>query len=111
MNKIKKLFIAISVFITGLLSKIPVTLAVQTKYGIAVDPSTIEDKYVVFEPTMGEKISKIGKLAIPVLLFTIGLFVVLSKKITKKVKTIVISILVILAIFGYAFMNYIATNF
>ena len=110
MNKIKKIFIAFSVFITGLLSKIPVTLAMQTKYGIAMDPGMIEDKYGVFEPTMGEKISRIGKLAIPVVLFVIGLFVILSKKITKKVKAIVISVLVILAILGYVLMNYVATN-
>ena len=110
MNKIKKVFISFGIFITGLLSKIPVTLAVETKYGIAFDPSIIEDKYGVFEPTMGEKISRIGKLAIPVALFVIGLFVVLSKKITKKVKAIVVSILVILAILGYVLMNYISTN-
>ena len=32
MNKIKKVFISFGIFITGLLSKIPVTLAVETKY-------------------------------------------------------------------------------
>ena len=65
----------------------------------------------VIEPTIGEKISGIGKFAIPIILFLIGLFVILSKKITNKVKAIVVSVLVILAILGVMLMNYISTNF
>jgi len=103
MNKIKKVFTSFTLMITGTISK--VFAVVEPKYGI------VETKYGIFEPTMGEKISRIGKFALPIILFVIGLFVVLSKKITKKVKAIVISILVILAILGYVLMNYIATNF
>lgn len=113
MNKIKKIFISFSAFITGLLTKIPVSLAVDPKYGV-----TVQYKYGVFDPTMeknistiGEKISKIGKITIPVLLFVIGLFVILNKRITKKVKAILISIFIILAVLGSVLMNYIATNF
>lgn len=98
MNKLKRVFISFGVFITGLISKVSAV-------------STIDLKYGVFEPTMGEKISSVGKSVIPIILFVIGLFVVLSKKITKKVKTIIISGLVILAILGYVLMNYTATNF
>ena len=113
MNKIKKIFISFSVFLTKLLTKIPMTLAIQNKYDIAIDPSMLEiqSKYGVFEPTMEEKISRIGKFAIPIILFVIGLFVILNKKITKKVKVIVISVLAFLAILGVMLMNYISTNF
>ncbi len=107
MNKIKKVFISFSAFITGLLTKIPVSLAIiEPKYGV-----TVQDKYGVFDPTIGEKFSKIGKITIPILLFVIGLFVILNKKMTKKVKAILISIFIILAVLGYVLMNYIATNF
>lgn len=114
MNKIKKVFISIGAFFTGLISKVYAidALIVEDKYGV-FDPSMIVTKYGVFdpEPTIGEKILSVGKFALPIVLFFIGLFVVLSKKITKKAKTIVVSILIILAILGYVFMNYIATNF
>lgn len=109
MNKVKKVFISFGLFITGLISKVSalsaLSLVEQVKYG------EVEIKYGVFEPTMGEKILRVGKVVIPIILFVIGLFVVLSKKTTKKVKTIIISGLVILAILGYVLMNYIATNF
>lgn len=106
MNKLKKVFISFGVFITGLISKVSaLSISEQTYLGM------LESKYGVFEPTMGEKISSVGKFAIPIILFVIGLFVVLSKKTTKKVKTIIISGLAILAILGYVLMNYIATNF
>ena len=111
MKKLKKLFISFGIFITGVISKVSaVSISEQTKYGV-IDPNMIESKYGVFEPTMGEKISNIGKFAIPIVLFIIGLFVILSKKITNKVKAIVISILVILAILGVMLMNYISINF
>ena len=111
MKKLKKVFMSMGIFMTSIISKVSaVSLTEQTKYGV-LDPRMVEDKYGVLEPTMGEKISSIGKITLPIVLFIIGLFVVLSKKITKKVKVIVVSILVILAVLGYVLMNYIATNF
>lgn len=111
MKKLKKVFMSFGVFITGLISKVSaVSISEQTKYGV-FDPRMVEDKYGVFEPTMGEKISGIGKFAIPIVLFVIGLFVILNKKITKKVKAIVISVLVALTIFGVILMNYLSSNF
>lgn len=124
MNKIKKVFISLGVFFSGLISKtFAASLTEQTKYGV-FDPGMVEDKYGVLdprmyetkygifepEPTIGEKILNIGKFALPVILFVIGLFVVLNKKITKKAKIIAVSILAILAIIGYILMNYMATN-
>ena len=67
MNKIKKVFMSSGVFITGLLTKIPVTLAAATKYGIEMGPDTINEstnydvyatKYGVYEPTIGQRISR-----------------------------------------------------
>ena len=111
MKKLKKVFMSFGVFITGLISKVSaVSISEQTKYGV-FDPRMVEDKYGVFEPTMGEKISGIGKFAIPIVLFGIGLFVILNKKITKKVKAIVISVLVALTILGVILMNYLSSNF
>ena len=111
MNKIKKIFISIGVFLTGLVSK-AFALDVEMKYGV-FEPDMIQDKYGVYDPgpTTGEKISHIGKFAIPVVLFTIGLFVILSKKITNKVKAIIIFILAILVVLGYVLMKYLETNF
>lgn len=104
MKKLKKVFMSLGVFITGLISKVSAVsiISEQTKYGV---PRMID------ETTMGEKISNIGRFAIPIVLFVIGLFVILSKKITNKVKVIVISALVVLAILGVMLMNYISTNF
>lgn len=110
MKKLKKIFMSFGIFMTGLISKVSaVSIAQQTKYGV-VDPRMVEDKYGVYEPTMGENISNIVKFSIPIVLFVIGLFVVLSKKITKKIKAIVVSILIILAILGYVLMNILNTN-
>lgn len=113
MNKIKKVFINIGAFFTGLISEVYAVdaLMVEDKYGV-FDPQMYETKYGIFEPelTIGEKILSIGKFTLPIVLFFIGLFVILSKKITQKTKIIVVSILVILAILGYAIINYIATN-
>lgn len=113
MNKIKKIFTSFGVFFATMVSKVLAfdsIALVETKYGI-IDPGMIENKYGVFEPTMGEKISGIGKVALPLVLFIIGLFVILNKKITKKLKVIVISVLIGLGIIGTVLMNYLASNF
>ena len=85
-------------------------MMVEDKYGV-IDPRMYEIKYGIFEPTIGEKISGIGKIALPLVLFIIGLFVVLSKKITKKVKVITISILLTIGILSWIVLNYIANNY
>ena len=105
MNKVKKVATGIGVFLSGLITKVYAidSRALEPISMYAVDPGP--------KARVLNSISRIGKIAIPVVLFVIGLFVVLSKKITKKVKAIVVSILVILAILGYVLMNYIATNY
>lgn len=100
MNKLKKVISSIGVFIMGRISKV---YAVTPMYAVDPGPSPRQN--------IGEIILKIGKITVPVILFVIGLFVILNKKITKKVKAIVISVLVALAILGVILMNYISTNF
>ncbi len=99
MNKVKKVLTGIGLTFVGFISKVYASDIISM---YAVDPGP--------KARVLDSISRIGKIAIPVVLFVIGLLVVLSKKLTKKVKAIVVSILVILAILGYVLMNYIATN-
>ncbi len=107
MSKKKKIFVSMGVLITSLYSKVLAKLPPpQSMYAVDEPYDVIPKK-----PTAGEIISRGGKMAIPILLFFIGLGVIISKKITKKVKAIAISVLVILAVLGYSLMNYIAANF
>ena len=113
MKKIKKIFISFGIFFTSMISKVlafDLARKVEMKYGI-IEPDFIEAKYGVLEPTIGEKISGIGKIALPLVLFVIGLFVILSKKISKKVKIITISTLLTIGILGWIVFNYIANNY
>lgn len=105
MNKVKKVLTGIGITFAGLISKVYAIGDTPTISMYAVDPGP-ETRV----RTIWDSISKIGKIAIPVVLFVIGLFVVLSKKITKKVKAIVVAVLIVLAILGYILMNYIIIN-
>ena len=112
MSKIKKIFISLGAFIVtaftkigGLISRAEITTSFQALYGPP------QDLYGQSQLTMGEIISKIAKPIILIVFFIIGLFIVLSKKITKKTKAIVVFALIILAILGYLLMNYIAISF
>lgn len=105
MNKVKKVVTSLGVFFTGIISKV---FAANLDATIVPRPMA---KYGVYEPTLGEKISSAGKIVIPILIFLIGLGVILSKKITKKVKAVILSGLVILGVALYFVMNYIANNF
>ena len=105
MNKVKKVLTSIGITFAGLISKVYAIGDTHIISMYAVDPGP-ETRV----RTIWDSISKIGKIAIPVVLFVIGLFVVLSKKITKKVKAIEVAVLIILAILGYILMNYIIIN-
>lgn len=110
MNKVKKVATSIGVFISGIVSKVYAANAGQkgvvTVYAVARGPEENHGQ----KETIGNAVLKIGRIAIPVVLFLIGLFVVFNKKITKKVKAIVISALVIVAILSVILMNYILIN-
>ena len=104
-SKIKKILVSIQVFFLNMISKvfaisvddIQTDYGIQTAYGIETSPI--------------EKAFSIGKFVLPVILFVIGLFVVISKKITKKVKTIIISSLIILGVLAWTILNYFADMF
>ena len=105
MSKLKKIISGFGAFILGIASKVHADLkATDPLYG--PPGGFYQGLYGVDEPTMGQKISKIGAFVIPIILFFIGLFVILSKKITNKIKVIVISILIILAVLSVFLMNY-----
>ncbi|MDD7023224.1 MAG: hypothetical protein PUI29_11755 [Aeromonadales bacterium] len=99
MSKIKKIFTSFTFMIAGTISKV---FAIEPKYGVSTPDLELE--------RMRGKISSVGKFIIPIISFVIGLFVVFNKKINKKTKVIIVSVLAILVIFGYILMNYIATN-
>ena len=105
MNKLKKVISSIGVFIIGMISKVYASGADQIISVYAVDPGPSPSQ------SIGKTILKIGKITIPVILFVIGLFVILSKKITKKVKAIVISIIVALGILGTVLINFLSDMF
>ena len=94
-SRMKKILVSIQVFFLSMISKV-FALSVydmQTDYGIENVPSPIENAF------------SIGKYILPVILFVIGLVVVISKKITKKAK-IIISSLIILGVLAWTILNY-----
>ena len=113
MNKIKKIFISLGAIIISAFTKICGLISraalgpMQALYG----PPQEQDLYGPPPLTTGETLSKIAKPIILVVIFIIGLFVILNKKITKKVKAIVIFVLIILGILGYVLLNYISESF
>jgi hypothetical protein len=97
MNKIKKIAVGIGIYISGLAKKVfAYELIITPMYGVSPGP----------KQTVLETILKIGKIVVPIILFVIGLFVMLREKTTKKVKIIVVSTLVILAIISIILINY-----
>lgn len=101
MNKIKKVILSIGAFFVGMISKVYAIGEndIIPMYAVGLGPREIT----------GNIISKIGKIAIPFVLFIIGLIVILNKRITKKEKAIIVSILAILAMLGIVLMNYLST--
>lgn len=103
-SRIKKILFSIQVFFLGMISKvfalsaydIQTDYGIQTAYGIEIVPSPIKKAF------------SIGKFLVPIILFVIGLFVVINKKITKKVKKIIITCLVILGIFVWTMLKFLA---
>ena len=113
MNRIKKIFISLGAIIVSTFTKICGLISraalepIQALYG----PPQEQDLYGPPQLTTGEILSKITKPIILAIVFIIGIYVILSKKITKKVKAIVISVLIILGILVYVLLNYISKSF
>lgn len=98
MRKIKKSFIVFLLFMLGTMKKV---FALVPLYGPG------NDKTITVEPTIGEKIARAGHIISPILLFIVGLFVLINKKLTKKEKAIMI---LTLAIIGTLLRNYLSAN-
>ena len=98
-SRIKKILVSIQVFFLSMISKVFALSPydIQTDYGI-------QTVYGIETPI--EKAFSIGKFIVPIILFVIGLVVIISKKITKKVKIIIISTLMILGALAWTILNY-----
>lgn len=110
MKKIKKVLIGIGLFFISFATKVYAAFnptAVTSLY--AVDPG-VNSLYAVDSGRVVKEYLRLGKVIIPFILFIIGLVVVLSKKISKKVKIIVASILTVLAISTFVIMQIISNN-
>lgn len=106
MNKLKKVISSIGIFIIGMVSKVYAgATSIEPLYGLKSVPVPVPKQAI------GEKFSGIGKIVLPLVLFIIGLFVILNKRITKKVKIITISTILTIGILGWVVLNYIANNY
>ena len=103
-SRIKKILVSIQVFFLIMISKVFALSPydIQTDYGI-------QTAYGIETPI--EKAFSIEKFIVPIILFVIGLVVIISKKITKKVKIIIISTLMILGALAWIILNYFADMF
>ena len=86
MKKIKKLLGSLGIFLVSIKSKVFAA-------GYEIPDQFVEVKYGTFEPTIAEKFSVITKLVLPIILFFIGLGVILSKKISKKIRALLLFII------------------
>ena len=86
-RKIKKILVFIQTFFLSMVSKVFALstdlLQAQPAYGVKRNPSPIEKAF------------SIGKFILPIILFVIGLFVIISKKITNKAKVIISSLIIV----------------
>lgn len=84
-RKIKKILVFIQTFSLSMVSKV-----------FALSPDLIQPAYgVKRNPSPIEKAFSIGKFILPIILFVIGLFVIISKKITNKAKVIISSLIIV----------------
>ena len=85
MEKIKKIFVSFGLFITNCIEKVFATeLYVQPLYGVYIPPVVTFIRGI--------------KSIISIIVFMVGIFFVFSRKITKKVKLIVVPILFVSAV-------------
>lgn len=101
MKKIKKIFVSFIAFFIGIVNKICVC---------GFDGTLQEFLYGPPQPSQEEINMKILKIISPILLLIIGIGVLINKKLSKKVKAIIIRILVLLGIGIYFLLKYIENN-
>lgn len=98
MNKIKKIFSIFSLFLIGGVNKVFASRidSQQELYGVR-NPQT----------SLYEENLSMGKIILPIFLFIIGLFVFFNKKLSKKAKAILLSILLLISIIGFLIFHFI----
>ena len=112
MKKIKRIFVGVGLFLASMFSKVFAIGLVETKYGVFYG-GEIQTKYGIPGGFIKESFwsfKNISKIAVPVVLFFIGLFVVLNKKISKKIKIITVTSLIALYLLFLFIMNYVMSQ-
>lgn len=96
MNKIKKIFSIFSLFLIGGVNKV---------FASRIDSQ--QELYGVPQTSLYEENLGMGKIILPIFLFIIGLFVFFSKKLSKKAKAILLSILLLISIIGFLIFHFV----
>lgn len=81
-----------------------ITQVSSTFYGVDVYREPVK-------PSLFEKFLKYARIGTPILLVIIGLFVLFNKKIAKKTKAIVVSVILALAAVSFFVINYFYFNY
>ena len=112
MKKEKKILTSFGITITTFATKAFATGDQQDLYGTYLVKQTLYGpaRPEVEKLTFWQKFANTGRIAVPVVLFIIGLVVVLNKKITKKTKVIIVSGLAGVCVLAILIMNYLAEN-
>ena len=115
MKKIKKIFVSFIAFFIGIANKIYVwgagvnTMVLQHQDLYGPPPTSYKYDDALYGPPREEidfqNKMKLFKILSPILLLIIGIGVLINKKLSKKVKAIIIGILVLLGIGIYFFKN------
>ena len=116
MNKIKKILTSFITFISIIILKVKVfasdmndlafnDISVQPMYGVE-SPSIFSKLTFIFTFILNIIVTII-KIALPFILFAIGLHAILSDKLFKKIKVIIILVFIIAIFLGFiAFMHF-----
>lgn len=111
MKKIKKIFIILGAFFVATFTKIGGLISRAKVDPVPIYGEPLQVLYGPSSPNTGDILNKISKPLFLLVFFIIGLFVIISKKISKKIKVLIISMLVILAMLGYAIIEFVSTKY
>ncbi len=87
MKRLSKIFVLMGSFYTLICSRV---------FGIPT-PNDVIPLYGIAEPSIGDEVTRAVPIFLPIVLFVIGLYVFINKKIDKNVKIILISLFAITA--------------
>lgn len=111
MNKIKKILTSFITFISIIILKVKVFASDMNDY---LEYSSVQPEYGVETPSIFSNLKfiltiivTIIKIVLPFILFSIGLHAILSDKLSKKIKVIIILVFIIAIFLGFiAFMHF-----